>query len=217
MRKKFAAAGLVAGLAGGGAAGFALTSTTGLVGAQTATTTTAPAPSDTKPATGETARPDRAAFLEDALAGLVKDGTITQAQADKVISAIQAAAPKRGEGGPGKGEAGRGFGRGGHGGPGMGGHGGHGGQGLTAAAEALGLTEDELRTELREGATIAEIATTQKVDVDTVIDAMVAEAKTRLDARVKDGSMTQSDADARLKDITTRITERVNNAKPESK
>lgn len=214
MRKKLAAAGLVAGLAGGGAAGFAFTSTAGLVGAETGTTTTTPADSGTAPSKDQSARPDRSAFLQEALAGLVKDGTITQAQADKVVAAIEAAAPKRGEGGPGMrgpgmGGPGGGFGHGGHGG-----RGGHGGPGLTAAAKALGLTEDELRTKLRDGATIAEVASDQKVDVTKVVDAMVAEAKTRLDERVKDGAITQAEADTRLKDLKARITERVNQAKP---
>ena len=46
---------------------------------------------------------------------------------------------------------------------------------LEAAAEALGMTTDELRTELEAGKTIADVAGEQGVDVQTVIDAMVAD------------------------------------------
>ena len=48
--------------------------------------------------------------------------------------------------------------------------------GLEAAATAIGITEDELRTELEAGKSIAEVAAAHDVDVDTVIDAMVTEA-----------------------------------------
>ena len=50
------------------------------------------------------------------------------------------------------------------------------GPGLAAAAKAIGITEDELRTELEAGKTIAQVAEAHGVDVDTVIDAMVTEA-----------------------------------------
>jgi hypothetical protein len=120
-------------------------------------------------------------FLNDSLAKLVSSGTITQTQADAITAAVEANRPA---GGPG---IGNGDGDGPHGGPGMGGrHGGpgmggrHGGPGLDAAATALGMTNDELRTELQAGKTIADVATAKGVDVQKVIDALVAEAKTRI-------------------------------------
>lgn len=73
---------------------------------------------------------------------------------------------------------------------------GHRGEGLAVAAEALGMTEDELKTELRAGKSIAQVAEAQGVDVQTVIDALVADGKERL-----------ADLEASLPD---RVTELVN-------
>jgi hypothetical protein len=183
---KFAAIGLAAGLTVGGATGLVL-AVPAISGAQSTDTTTAPATGTQ----GETGRPDPGQHVADALAPLVSDGTLTQDQADKVIAALEAARPQ--------------------GGPGMG-HGG--GMGLDAAATALGITADELRTELQSGKTIAQVAGDKGVDVQTVIDAMVAQLKTHLDEEVASGEHTQAEADQKLADATTRITEQVNNAMP---
>lgn len=115
-------------------------------------------------------------FLKDSLATLVTSGTITQAQADAITAAVDANRPTGGPGvGDGDGDhAGRG-----PGGPGMG-HGGRRGPGLDAAATALGMTAAELRTELEAGKTIAQVASTKGVEVQKVIDALVAEATTRI-------------------------------------
>ena len=79
---------------------------------------------------------------------------------------------------------------------------------------ALGITADELRTALEGGQTIAEVAAEKGVDVQTVIDAMVAEAKTHLDEEVAAGEHTQEEADQKLADVTERITDSVNNGMP---
>ena len=196
MRKKLAALGLAAGLVGGGAAGFAVTGTTGIAGAQAETTTTAPAtdetPSNEAPGTN---RPDPSAKLAETLAPLVTDGTLTQAQADKVIAAIEAARPAGGHHGGGRGGKGR-------------------GPGAEAAATALGLTGEELRTELDAGKTIAAVAIEKGVDLTTVTDAMLAAETTKLAEKVTAGEITQAQADERLSGEAERITERVNNVKP---
>jgi len=57
---------------------------------------------------------------------------------------------------------------------------------LEAAAKAIGITVDELRTELEAGKTIAAVATEHNVPVDTVIDAMVTEATANLKDRITD-------------------------------
>ena len=54
------------------------------------------------------------------------------------------------------------------------------GQHLEPAAEAIGVTVEELRTALRDGQTIAEVAAANDVDVQVVIDALVAEATERI-------------------------------------
>jgi polyhydroxyalkanoate synthesis regulator phasin len=72
------------------------------------------------------------------------------------------------------------------------------------------MDQAELRDQLRDGSTLAEIAQAQGVDVQVVIDALVAEAKAHLDEKVAEGDLTQEEADERLAEITERITDRVN-------
>lgn len=62
-----------------------------------------------------------------------------------------------------------------------GGFGRFGGFDLSVAADTLGLTQDELRTQLRDGKTLAAIAEEQGVDTQALIDALVAQAEARLD------------------------------------
>jgi polyhydroxyalkanoate synthesis regulator phasin len=190
LNKKLVAAGLSAGLLAGGAAGAILTSggVSGAAVAQDDTTTTVAGGSDEQPRQGRMNE-----FLTETLSPLVEDGSITQEQMLEVIAAIEAARPAGGAGGSG-----------GHGQ----GHG-HRGQGLEAAAEALGMDQAELRDQLRDGASLAEIAQAQGVDVQVVIDALVAEAKAHLDEKVAEGDLTQEEADERLAELTERITERV--------
>jgi hypothetical protein len=91
--------------------------------------------------------------------------------------------------------------------------GGH-GRGLDAAATALGMTPAELRGQLDEDTTIADVAAAKNVEVQKVIDAMVADAKAHLDQAVTDGRLTQAEADAKKADLTERITTLVNEGKP---
>ena len=200
IKKRMVAAGLAAGLLGGGAAGFAFTGSTLGASAQAGSTTTAPTttgPAGTTPAT----RPDPTKRLGEVLKPLVDKGTINQSQADAVIAALEAAGPAGGFGGPG--------------GPGRrGGAGGHVMGGLDAVAKALGVTTDELRTDLQSGKTIADVATSKKVDIKVVIDALVNEEKTHLADAVKNGRITQAEADQRLANVTDRITKQVNDKLP---
>ena len=137
-----------------------------------------------------TATPDSTQVekITEALAGLVTDGSITQEQAEKVASTLDAA------------DLG-----GGHGG----GHGG--GRDLSTAATTLNMTEDDLRTALQaDGATLATVADAQGVSVGTLIDALVTAGQERITQAVADGEMTQEQADQRLADLQTRVTDRVN-------
>ena len=61
---------------------------------------------------------------------------------------------------------------------------GHRGDSLAAAAEAIGISEDELRTALEDGQSIAQVAEAEGVDVQIVIDALVADATERLEAAI---------------------------------
>jgi hypothetical protein len=105
------------------------------------------------------------------------------------------------------------MGEGGFGGPGHGGPGGPGAS-LETAAKALGISEDDLKSELQDGKTIADVAKEKGVDEQKVIDALVAEAKARSAEAVKAGKITQEQADEHLKDLADRITKMVEDGFP---
>lgn len=71
--------------------------------------------------------------------------------------------------------------------------------GLRIAAETLGMTPAELRAELRDDRTVAEVAEERDVPLGDVVDALVAAATERIDAAVADGSLDEERA-ARLTD-----------------
>ena len=129
------------------------------------------------------ARPDKATMLKARLQTLVDDATLTSSQLDAVVVALEAARPMGG----GMGEHGRG-----HGGPGHDGQNHGGGRGekrremLNTAADAIGITADELKTTIEGGQTIAQIAEANGKSVQSVIDALVAQATTDLTQRITD-------------------------------
>src|SRR5665647_2048008 len=89
----------------------------------------------------------RLAHIKSALSGLVSNGTLTQAQADKVAGTLDSQPPMGGIGG-------------------MGGMGGRSGgmamlQSHDAAAKALGMTTDELYTAVQGGKSLADVAKDQ--------------------------------------------------------
>lgn len=218
--------GLAAGLLGGTAVGLVF-GVPGLTNAASGSATiTAVAEQTTEPTTDPTTDPttepttdpapaedpvasvDRTARLRERLQPLVDDGTITAEQADAVAAQLVASGPQPGDfREPGEGR-----------GPG-GGFGGHGrglfGRGAGVVSEVvtdlLDLDADEVRTQLRDGQTLAEIATAQGVEPQAVIDELVGEVKVRLDAAVDNGRIDQATADEKLADAETRITDMVNN------
>jgi polyhydroxyalkanoate synthesis regulator phasin len=139
-------------------------------------------------AVGAEPKKGRRGHLESALNPLVQDGTITQTQADKVIDAIVAAAPMRG------GMKGR--------------------MPLEVVAGALGISKETLRSELDGTKSIADIAKARGVDVQKVIDALVADATKRIDEAVTAGKLTAAQAATAKSTLTERITERVNKVGP---
>jgi hypothetical protein len=82
--------------------------------------------------------------------------------------------------------------------------------GLSVAADALGVTEVELAEALRDGSSIADVAEEQGVDVQTVIDALVASATAAIDERLAAGDLDEEQATALKEDLKERITDRVN-------
>lgn len=186
MRKWIAAAVAAAAL-GGAAAGAAVFNVPVIAGAQS-TSTAAPTTPPPPP------------WMTDALKKLVDAGTINQSQADAVSQALVAARPEGGPHGPG--------------GPGGPGHGPRGGADLTIAAKAIGIDEAALRDALRSGKTIAQVAQDHAVDPQKVIDAIVADIKTHLDADVAAGRITQDQADKRFADVPAHVADLVNGKLP---
>jgi hypothetical protein len=135
--------------------------------------------------------------LKNRVDAAVEAGRITKAEGDRIKARIDA-----GDfpifGGP-------------HGGFGVhvefGGH-------LDAAASYLGLTRAELRTQLSQGKTLAQIAKDRDKSVDGLIDALVAGEKKELDAAVSAGRLTRAQADELLAGAKQRFTDLVNGKMP---
>ena len=142
---------------------------------------------NTTAATAPANRPDPSVRLNETLKPLVDAGTITQAQADAVVAALKEAGPKGAKGGP----------------------------GLEVAAQSLGMSADELHTALKGGQTLAQVAADKGVNVQVVVDALVASATNHINEEVASGELTQAEADEKLANVTERVTERVNNPRPE--
>jgi len=85
---------------------------------------------------------------------------------------------------------------------------------LDAVAKALGITTDELKTDLGKGQTIAQIATAKGLKVDDVITTLVNDATTKIDQAVTDGKLKQAMADKLKAALKTGITNAVNNGFP---
>lgn len=171
MRKSLATAAISLSLLTGIGIG---TTALGSAGAQEATTTTADPNAEAAPRSP-------VQWIKDALKGLVDDGTIDQAQADKVAETLAEARPPRGPGGPGE------VGRHHRHGPGF-----H--LELSAAANALGMTNEELRTALSEGKSLAQLADEKDVDLQKVKDALIAAATAKIDGAVAAGRLTEAEA-----------------------
>lgn len=127
--------------------------------------------------------------VRETLEARVQDGTITAAQADEIAATLaEQLGPRGGFGGHGHGER---------------------GVALTAAADALGMTTDELRDALADGFTLADVAQAQGVAVEDLVAALVAAAEERIDDAVADGRLTAEEAEQRKAELTERMTERV--------
>ena len=77
--------------------------------------------------------------------------------------------------------------------------------GLAAAAEYLGLGEEELRNRLADGKSLAEIAQAEGKSVDGLKQALLAETKQRVAGAVKDGRLTEQEAAELLERATERV------------
>ena len=85
---------------------------------------------------------------------------------------------------------------------------------VAAIAAVLKLTEAELKTQMQSGKTLAQIAATQSVSVQSVINVLVAGMQAHIAEELASGKITQAQADTKLASVTTKATERVNNLPP---
>lgn len=118
--------------------------------------------------------------LAEVLRSLVDDGTLTQEQADEIRDAARrrAGAQRRHH---------------------------RKAASVRAAADALGVDAKVLVAALRDGKTIADVAAEQDVDVQVVIDALVAKGQVRIDKALEAGKIDQARAD----ELHTRLVEKV--------
>jgi hypothetical protein len=84
--------------------------------------------------------------------------------------------------------------------------------GVTAAdlSNFLGITTQQLSTELRSGKTLAQVAQAHGKTTDQLKTFIHDQIKTKLDAAVKNGQITQAQEDARLANIDTQIDAMIN-------
>ena len=211
--RRTTAIGVTAGLLGGGAIGLLVAMPSfGSAASQATTTPTTevvvtddigtedapdvPADAPDVPASDADREVRATERIREALQDLVDDGTISAAQADAVAADLASSLPHPGPGGPGW-------------------HHRHPGFDGEVLAGLLGIDVETLRSDLRDGKTVAEIAAEHGVDVQTVVDSLVAEAKAHLDLSVESGRLTQEEADSKLAEVTERITDFVHNGRPE--
>jgi uncharacterized protein YidB (DUF937 family) len=86
--------------------------------------------------------------------------------------------------------------------------------GLDTAAEYLGVSEGDLRTELRDGKTLADVAKEKGKSVDGLADALVKASEERIAKAVEDGKLTQEQADKLKEGLRDRVTALVNGEGP---
>jgi hypothetical protein len=164
-------------------------------------------------AQGKTASGLEAAIVADAKTQLdaeVAAGTLTAAEETTMLAGltshvddmVNSTGPPPGAGGPG----------------GPGGHGGHGGPGggpaTAAIATYLGLTQAQIQADLKGGQTFAQIAVAQGKTASGLEAAIVADAKTHLDAAVTAGKLTSAQETTMLADLTSHVADMVNSSGP---
>ena len=130
----------------------------------------------------------------------VKDGRITQEQADEMKERLEQGGGVPFLGGPG----------------GPGGPGGHHGPppGMDAAAEYLGLSPEQLREQLMDGKSLADVAEDRDKSVDGLKEAMEKAIRADIAKAVEDKRLTQEQADRILEDLESRLDDKVERTGP---
>ena len=107
--------------------------------------------------------------------------------------------------------------RGPHGEGGKGGHQGKGGPGKfmsASLATTLKLTQEELKTQLHSGKSLADVAKAQSVDIADVKAVLTSDFTAHLAEEVTSGEHTQAEADAKLAEFKTNLDTMVNRVGP---
>ena len=99
---------------------------------------------------------------------------------------------------------------------GMGGHKGKGGGKFMSAtlATTLKLTQEELKTQLHSGKSLADVAKAQSVDIADVKATLTSDFSAHLAEEVTSGEHTQAEADAKLAEFKTNLDTMVNRVGP---
>lgn len=130
------------------------------------------------------------AALASTLADAVKNGRLTQAQADRIKAAAASGEPCEGLRGIAPKDA-------------FGGHGAAAALDVHAAvAKALNLTSDQLKTDFQNGQTVQQIAGAAGINEQTFEASVVASLTANLDAALKSGTITQAQHDAMVQRLS---------------
>ena len=159
-------------------------------------------------AQGKTVAGLEAAIVADATTQLdaaVAAGNLTAAQESSMLAELSSHVDAMvNSSGPPAGGPGR---PGGPGGPG-------GGPASAAVASYLGLTADQIQTQLKAGQTLAEIAVAQGKTAAGLEAAIVADATTHLDAAVASGKLTAAQESSMLAELSSHVDAMVNSTGP---
>jgi len=86
---------------------------------------------------------------------------------------------------------------------------------INAVASALGISSKDFAGDLQNGQSIADIAKSKHVDLNTLINTLVADAQTQIDAAIKAGLLPQALATKLAANLNQLITNAVNNSRPQ--
>jgi hypothetical protein len=131
---------------------------------------------------GEALRERRLAWIDEALAPLVADGTLDDGQRQAVLDAVDAALPEPGEMRPGAWPRPDG-----------------------PLVEVLGMDPDEIAEALRAGTTPAELAASQGIGRDELVDTLVAATTERIETARAEGRLSDEHAERMQERVAERI------------
>ncbi|MGO9873954.1 MAG: hypothetical protein ACLPVY_09155 [Acidimicrobiia bacterium] len=86
---------------------------------------------------------------------------------------------------------------------------------INAVASALGISSKDLLGDLQKGQSIADIAKSKNVNLNTLIKTLVTDAQTQIDAAIKAGHLPQAIATKLAANLNQLITNAVNNTRPQ--